>query len=263
MTKRQTLYRMYAADGTLLYVGITQRRMERFRQHADHKQWWAEVAQIQVAHYPDRQSVVSAERAAIESEQPRYNVIWNGRRQSPPPTAAATSDGYGYGASSGDRWRPESLTCTVLRKRGPLQTRTTELVLWWELDYDSITDDYLPGEADCFELFDEWERQLRRRGRGPDLPVWWFVIGPNICEHAGGHGAGDAEGFTSHYYLGDAAGNYQMEVDVLPVAAKRWTTDTLGDKGGFVQEATGWQPSPLQHSVSLDLLRRRMWARRG
>lgn len=264
--KPQTLYRMYAVDGTLLYVGITQRQMQRFHQHASQKQWWGDVARIDVQHYPDRQAVADAERAAIETERPRHNVVWNGGRLSParPVVTPEVRDGYGYGAPTSSRWRTEALTCTVLRKRGgAVEPHVTELVLWWELDYEAITDDYLPSEADHFELFHEWERHLRRRRRGPDLPIWWFVVGPNICEYAFPDDKAPFTGsFEDYYYLGDAAGTYQMEVDVLPVAHKRWTLHQA-DKGGFIQEATDWKPSPLQPSVSLDLLRRRTWARRG
>ncbi len=266
MTKPQTLYRMFSADDQLLYVGITQRQLERFHQHAGQKYWWNEVARIEVQHYPDRETVVGAERQAIEMESPRYNVVWNGARQSPPLVVKPkTRDGYGYGAPTADRWRPESMTCTVMRKRGGAAPKQTELVLWWELDYETITDDYLPSEADCFELFAEWERHLSRRGRAQDaeLPIWWFVVGPTICEYAEASPQAPATGhFGEFYYLGDTAGAYQMEVDALPVAAKGWN-ERHYDKGGFIQQATQWQPSPLQPTASLAMLRRRMLARRG
>jgi hypothetical protein len=39
----------------------------------------------------------------------------------------------------------------------------------------------------------------------------------------------------------------------LPVVDKRWNNQR-GDKGGFIQEATGWKPSILQPFVYLPTL---------
>lgn len=70
-----TLYRMYDADRVLLYVGISNRPHVRFAQHAADKPWWTEVAHIAVEHHPGRGWAAQAERHAIETEQPLYNVI--------------------------------------------------------------------------------------------------------------------------------------------------------------------------------------------
>jgi hypothetical protein len=78
MTHPQSLYRMYDAHGSLLYVGITQRRMQRFHEHSASQPWWSQVARIDVEHHPDRASVEAAERHAIQTEDPHYNVV--GRR---------------------------------------------------------------------------------------------------------------------------------------------------------------------------------------
>lgn len=68
------LYRFYSDDGRLLYVGISKNPGKRFDQHSQEKSWWPEVRGITVEWYPDRESVVSAERRAIEIERPRYNI---------------------------------------------------------------------------------------------------------------------------------------------------------------------------------------------
>lgn len=75
-----TLYRFYAADDTLLYVGLTVNPGQRFVDHAHKKQWWSEVAQITLEQHPDHNALVAAERAAIATEKPIHNVIHNGRR---------------------------------------------------------------------------------------------------------------------------------------------------------------------------------------
>lgn len=70
---RHVLYRLVAADGTLLYVGITNNVASRFSGHA-RKGWWAEVAEGLVEFHPDRESLEDAERQAIRAEKPLYNV---------------------------------------------------------------------------------------------------------------------------------------------------------------------------------------------
>lgn len=70
----QVLYRMFDADGSLLYVGITVHVGGRFDHHRRNKPWWTDVARIELQHFPDRGSVEDAERDAVVSERPRYNI---------------------------------------------------------------------------------------------------------------------------------------------------------------------------------------------
>lgn len=75
------LYRFYAADDQLLYIGITADPPVRFRSHGATKRWWAEVANVRLEHHADRDALAVAERDAIRAERPRYNIIHNGGRQ--------------------------------------------------------------------------------------------------------------------------------------------------------------------------------------
>lgn len=81
-----TLYRLYAADGALLYVGIADSWPSRMRQHARQKPWWTEVTTVRLEHHPLRGVAERAERAAIQSERPRHNITHNDARQVAPPT---------------------------------------------------------------------------------------------------------------------------------------------------------------------------------
>lgn len=67
------LYRMFGEDGALLYVGITEVGVARWRQHQREKEWFNEVRTFTVEQFPDRESVAEAELAAIRSECPKYN----------------------------------------------------------------------------------------------------------------------------------------------------------------------------------------------
>jgi predicted GIY-YIG superfamily endonuclease len=71
---KHTLYRFYDQDDNLLYVGISADLARRLDQHARAKPWWTDVALVRVQHHPDRATVAAAERHAIRTEQPRYNV---------------------------------------------------------------------------------------------------------------------------------------------------------------------------------------------
>lgn len=69
-----TLYRFFAEDGDLLYVGVTNNAGNRFDQHRISKPWWDQVATITVTHYEDRETALYWERSAIRHEMPAYNI---------------------------------------------------------------------------------------------------------------------------------------------------------------------------------------------
>jgi predicted GIY-YIG superfamily endonuclease len=83
------LYRFFAADGSLLYVGITCDVGGRWKQHSKDKPWWTEVVGCTLEHFDDRVSVLAAEQAAIQTERPRYNIVHN-RPRLPKPRRRAT-----------------------------------------------------------------------------------------------------------------------------------------------------------------------------
>lgn len=82
------LYRMFDADGRLLYVGITIDIVSRFRDHRSIKPWWPDIQTIQLEHFPDRPAARAAELKAITTEFPCYNVADTVRRRTPRTAAA-------------------------------------------------------------------------------------------------------------------------------------------------------------------------------
>lgn len=72
------LYRILDSSGTLLYVGATTNPKLRFSAagHAGDKSWWSEVATISLQHFDDLDSLIAAEREAIESENPQHNSVY-------------------------------------------------------------------------------------------------------------------------------------------------------------------------------------------
>jgi hypothetical protein len=74
VNNRTALYRLYAADGTLLYIGVTGKLSVRFYSHSREKRWWPQVAGMRLAWYASKAEAEEAERAAIFSEDPVHNV---------------------------------------------------------------------------------------------------------------------------------------------------------------------------------------------
>lgn len=68
------LYSLFDADGSLLYVGVTDRMSARFKQHAGEKDWWPQVARRTFVEYGTRAEALAAESALISSERPPCNV---------------------------------------------------------------------------------------------------------------------------------------------------------------------------------------------
>lgn len=72
------VYRLWAADGTCLYVGCCgertpQRVGSRLRAHKREKPWWPEVTRIDVATFGTAGAVVAEEPAQIKQLSPTYN----------------------------------------------------------------------------------------------------------------------------------------------------------------------------------------------
>lgn len=80
------LYRMYDGSGELLYVGISTNLDRRLGNHVAGKPWWPQVVQITVEHHRNRVLAEIAERNAIATEKPRWNIIHNlpGAKPHPP-----------------------------------------------------------------------------------------------------------------------------------------------------------------------------------
>jgi hypothetical protein len=72
---RSKVYRLWSADGELLYVGCTAGYVRgRLRDHEKRRPWYAEVAKVTVETVAGYKAGLRVERRAIETESPRYNV---------------------------------------------------------------------------------------------------------------------------------------------------------------------------------------------
>lgn len=70
---RWVVYRYFAGDGALLYVGVTSGWERRDGQHQGASAWYAHVARFELEHYEDRTVAARREAEIINSENPRHN----------------------------------------------------------------------------------------------------------------------------------------------------------------------------------------------
>lgn len=71
--RRGYVYRMYDAEGLLLYVGKTYRVKQRLEGHAKDKPWFGDVARLEVRIYKNEDAALAAEAWAIKRENPLHN----------------------------------------------------------------------------------------------------------------------------------------------------------------------------------------------
>lgn len=125
------------------------------------------------------------------------------------------------------------------------------LELGWYLNWDSISDDYTTDEITASKLFSMW---LGKIGDVEDLPIRWIVWG--VSEGAPFVSDDDDEDFLTYYTWPEhSESGERLNWLTLPVQDKAWNA-LRGDKGGFIQEVTGWKPSALQRNVHLPTLLR-------
>lgn len=144
---------------------------------------------------------------------------------------------------------------------------TTPLTLYWEAHCDPISDDWEPEDIDAHALLRMWVQRYYpdRFGEsmyGPGMVhIYWGVRGKD------GHGVFEKAPFAADALDAREDENFLTELSwpvhadtgervnwaALPVVDKLWRPGRRGraDKGGFIQEATGWKPSPLQPAFHL------------
>ena len=68
------LYRHFDSLRNLLYVGISLDAIKRLRQHGHTSDWCHQIASVEIEQFANRQEAMKAEREAILSEKPAFNV---------------------------------------------------------------------------------------------------------------------------------------------------------------------------------------------
>jgi len=76
-TRPTSLYKYFDTNGSLIYVGITSRGINRNREHNADKLWWQFVTRQEVQHFPDRRAALEAEKTLILQRRPPFNKQHN------------------------------------------------------------------------------------------------------------------------------------------------------------------------------------------
>jgi hypothetical protein len=144
---------------------------------------------------------------------------------------------------------------------------TCELAYVWEANFSAMSDDYLPEDISARDLYLKWARRYEGHlsaehpGRYVfgEISISWYIASPDkptrVFEAAPGQqhepgSAGIGEDFRTHFTLPvHAETGEPLNWLRLPVENKGWNAKQ-SDKGGFVQEALGWKPAPLQHTMN-------------
>jgi hypothetical protein len=74
-SERTALYRHFNAAGDLLYIGISLSAVERLSAHMATSKWAGEIATVKIEYFDNRGLALNAERVAIISEKPIFNII--------------------------------------------------------------------------------------------------------------------------------------------------------------------------------------------
>lgn len=74
------VYRCFAADGSLVYVGSSARPSLRLRQH-EKAAWWPLVDRFEIERFDTITQARTAEATAIRNENPAYNRLLRARKQ--------------------------------------------------------------------------------------------------------------------------------------------------------------------------------------
>jgi len=75
---KYTVYRLYDADGNLLYVGTTNNLERRMASHRHDKQWWSDVADVETETVASATEAAEAERNQIHTLEPLHNAKHSG-----------------------------------------------------------------------------------------------------------------------------------------------------------------------------------------
>lgn len=138
--------------------------------------------------------------------------------------------------------------------------RNGELSALWKVALDNVGDDTNPKVTTAGQLFEKWVTEADKTYADGLVPIQWFIE----CKE---HGISEYAPFQFNHMEGrppkdflalfswpeNASTGKRLNWLTVPVADKAWTPKRM-DKGGFIQQVTGWKPSLLQPYLYLPAL---------
>lgn len=76
------LYRHFDKQQQLLYVGISLRSFQRLAEHREYSHWFEDIANVTFESFSNKDDALLAEKTAIQTEKPRFNLIHNTTQRS-------------------------------------------------------------------------------------------------------------------------------------------------------------------------------------
>jgi hypothetical protein len=135
-----------------------------------------------------------------------------------------------------------------------------ELVAYWEVDMDPISDKYTPEEISADDLLEEWAELVQADHPDGMIPIYWFAVSHDARRLSRmPFQINDTPELKVEHFLTEFSWPVNAETWerlnwlMLPVEDKLWNAKRA-DKGGFIQQATGWKPAILQPYVFLPSL---------
>lgn len=137
VTQDHWVYLCYASDGLLLYVGITARGLARPHEHAKRAAWAADVARIDVEHYPTVEEALDRESFLIADRKPLHNIQQRStfdlrRRREPAPSRWLSLDDLADWLGAESSWVEHKLKEGMPHAivAGNLRFRAAAVVRW-------------------------------------------------------------------------------------------------------------------------------------
>ncbi|MFF2411771.1 hypothetical protein [Streptomyces sp. NPDC058092] len=162
-------------------------------------------------------------------------------------------------------------TMWTFRAKGTSHEKTAELALLPEANGSSITDEYTAADITAQELWTMWvdkyadyqHEQAPSEYQPGEIRIYWTVTTPQVTDvfELAPHSL-DSRARRSGAYVPpetfETLYTHPTHADTgeplnwlrLPVLDRGWNSST-SDKGGFIQEVTGWKPSPLQPTMDV------------
>lgn len=134
------VYRLYEASGAALYVGCSGDVHMRLRSHETSKDWWRDVARVDITLHGDKRTALDVEAGEIQRLRPAHNVMHHPSTETWAPKLRLASDQLGCDARA---WvmAQRDAGVTLRRVADLLHHRTGlrlshEGVRLWIIDYE-------------------------------------------------------------------------------------------------------------------------------
>lgn len=138
---RTGLYRWFDEDGMLLYVGISINVIKRAYEHECSKaEWFGKISSCRIVYFDTLQEAQDAEREAIRTEAPRFNVLHQATSTAKPPRSAGLDEqprksnflAATKKAMAFVKKNPTKLNAEQVAKKFGLHPSTVYRAHWWK-----------------------------------------------------------------------------------------------------------------------------------